>query len=87
MTNRERYEQLKQRESLLKQEIARREGERQVFVKKLKDMGFSSKAEAEKYLKEKKVECEQQNQLIEKRLDEYESSLNKIEKDLEDCHG
>ena len=31
MTNRERYEQLKQRESLLKQEIARREGERQVF--------------------------------------------------------
>lgn len=84
MTDKERYEALRRRADAVNNEIASLEGERAVFIKKLKEKGFNNITEVKEYIEQKRVERVKQEAYIKSKLDEYEKKIVEAEKALED---
>lgn len=84
MTDKERYESLRRRAGAVNNEIASLEGERAVFIKKLKEKGFNNITEVKEYIEQKRVERVKQEAYIKSKLDEYEKKIVEAEKALED---
>lgn len=79
MNNVELYNNLKHRAELINNKIARLEGERQAYIKKLKEKGFTNTQQVLDFIKEKTAENEQKQQKVKAMLDEYESKICKLE--------
>lgn len=82
MTEKERYESLKKRAEAVNNLIARIEGERQAYIKKLKEMGFKGIQEVKQYIQNKEAENEKKKIALIAKLDEYEKIIEEVERQL-----
>lgn len=82
MTEKERYESLKKRAETVNNLIARIEGERQAYIKKLKEMGFKGIQEVKQYIQNKEAENEKKKIALIAKLDEYEKIIEEVERQL-----
>lgn len=82
MNDSERYEVLKQRQAKLLAKVAEVNGERNVYLKKMYDMGFNTVEELKSYIESKQKELSEQKQVIQSKLNYFESMLNEVESNL-----
>ena len=84
MDNVERYKVLHERKTEVLNRIAEINGQRMVYLKKMQDLGFSSKEELEQCIKSKKVELVWKETDLKHKLNTFEKLLNEVESYLED---
>lgn len=82
-----RYKLLKQRADELKRKQAQLDGERKVYIDKLKEAGFKSLQEAADYITAKQKEEVEKTLALREKLDRYEQVIRELEEKLGGSYG